>query len=44
VHSASDKEPLKQSNFPADPLYFKDFEGKKKYSDWQFVYQPLTVK
>ncbi|HWR71592.1 MAG TPA: hypothetical protein VN604_00315, partial [Nitrospirota bacterium] len=40
VHSSSDKEPLKQSNFPADPLYFKDFEGKKKYSDWQFVYNP----
>ncbi len=42
VHSSSDKEPLKQSNFPSgpnDPLYFKDFEGKKKYSDWQFVYQ-----
>jgi type II secretory pathway pseudopilin PulG len=44
VHSASDKEPLKQSNFPADPLYFKDFEGKKKYSDWRFVYQPQQVK
>ncbi len=43
VHSSSDKEPLKQSNFPSgpnDPLYFKDFEGKKKYSDWQFVYNP----
>jgi len=39
VKSSSDKEPLKQSNFPADPQYFKDFEGKKKYSDWQFVYQ-----
>jgi len=40
VHSSSDKEPLKQSNFPADQKYFKDFEGKKKYSDWRFVYQP----
>ncbi len=39
VHSASDKEPLKQSNFPADPEYFKDFEGKKKYSEWLFVYK-----
>ena len=40
VHSSSDKEPLKQSNFPADPPYFKDFEGKKKYSEWRFVYSP----
>jgi type II secretory pathway pseudopilin PulG len=44
VHSSSDKEPLKQSNFPADPLYFKDFEGKKKYSDWQFVYGQQLVQ
>jgi type II secretory pathway pseudopilin PulG len=42
VHSASDKEPLKQSNFPTDQQYFKDFEGKKKYSDWQFVYSSQT--
>jgi len=42
VKSSSDKEPIKQSNFPSgpnEPQYFKDFEGKKKYSDWQFVYQ-----
>jgi type II secretory pathway pseudopilin PulG len=44
VHSSSDKEPIKQSNFPADPPYFKDFEGKKKYSDWQFVYGQQLVK
>jgi type II secretory pathway pseudopilin PulG len=46
VHSSSDKEPLKQSNFPAgpnDPPYFKDFEGKKKYSEWQFVYGQQTT-
>ncbi len=39
VRSSSDKEPLKQSNFPAgpnDPPYLKDFEGKKKYSEWLF--------
>jgi type II secretory pathway pseudopilin PulG len=40
VHSSSDKEPLKQSNFPVDPPYFKDFEGKKKYSEWLFVSAP----
>ncbi len=37
VHSPSDKEPLKQSNFPEE---YKDFEGKKKYSEWKFTYQP----
>jgi type II secretory pathway pseudopilin PulG len=34
VASSSEQEPLKQSNFP---LEFKDFEGKKKYKEWQFV-------
>ena len=29
-------EPLKQANFPWD-LVPADFEGKKKYSDWQFI-------
>ena len=36
VASKSDKEPYKQSNFP-DAL--ADFEGKKKYSEWEFVYR-----
>lgn len=36
VASTSDEEPLKQSNFP-DVL--KEFEGKKKYSEWQFVFK-----
>jgi len=38
VHSSSDKEPLKQGNFQEKN---KDFEGKKKYSEWifQFVQQ-----
>ena len=40
VYSSSNKEPLKQSNFPTNPPYFKDFEGKKKYSEWRFVYSP----
>jgi len=35
VNSPSDKEPLKKSNFPND---YKDFEGKKKYNEWKFVY------
>jgi type II secretory pathway pseudopilin PulG len=37
VSSPSDLEPLKQANFPTD-LEPGDFEGKKKYSDWQFIY------
>src|SRR6266568_779545 len=36
VSSASEAEPLKQANFPEE---FKDFEGKKKYSEWQFAYK-----
>ena len=35
VNSPSDKEPLKQANFSEQD---KDFEGKKKYSEWKFVY------
>ncbi len=38
VNSPSDREPLKQANFP-DAC--RDFEGKKKYSEWRFVYTPL---
>lgn len=34
VHSASDKTPLKQSNFPQE---YTSFEGKERYSDWQFL-------
>ena len=36
VASTSEAEPLKQANFPPD-LDPADFEGKKKYSDWQFI-------
>lgn len=39
VHSASDMEPLKTSNFT---LLYRDFEGKKKYSDWAFSYKPQS--
>ena len=37
VYSSSDKEPLKQGNFPDQ---YKDFEGKKKYSEWKFMFTP----
>jgi type II secretory pathway pseudopilin PulG len=37
VYSLSEKKPLKTANFP---LADQDFEGKTKYSDWVFVYQP----
>jgi len=33
VHSASDKQPLKQSGFPDR---YADFEGKGSYSEWLF--------
>ena len=35
VYSTSEKEPLKQSNFSIED---KDFEGKKKYNEWKFVF------
>lgn len=37
VHSASDAEPLKKSNFPPE---FAQFEGKLRYSDWRFEFDP----
>lgn len=37
VHSRSDAVPLKQANFGGK---FAQFEGRKRYSDWQFVYAP----
>lgn len=37
VASSSDAPPLKQANFP-DGL--EHLEGKTKYSEWQFTYQP----
>uniref|UniRef100_C6DY76 Type II secretion system protein n=1 Tax=Geobacter sp. (strain M21) TaxID=443144 RepID=C6DY76_GEOSM len=37
VKSSSEKEPLKQGNFPLD-LHPADFEKKKKYSEWEFRY------
>jgi len=42
VHSSSDKTPFKQGNFPE---LYKDFEGKGKYSDWEFrsTIKPGTI-
>ncbi|MBS1137913.1 MAG: type secretory pathway, pseudopilin PulG [Proteobacteria bacterium] len=40
VHSKSEKEPIKQSNFPASQ---KDFEGKTKYAEWVFFDQPRSA-
>jgi type II secretory pathway pseudopilin PulG len=37
IHSPSEKEPLKQVNFPEQD---KDFERKTKYREWEFVYKP----
>ncbi len=40
VCSSSDKEPLKQADFPDTSQIYKDFEGKKKYSEWKFQFMP----
>lgn len=37
VRSKSNKEPLKQKNFP---YKYRHFENKKKYSEWEFVFIP----
>lgn len=36
VASPSSEEPFKQGNFPE---VIKHFEGKKKYSEWEFIYK-----
>ena len=36
VKSTSEAEPIKQANFPLD-FNQADFEGKKKYNEWQFI-------
>ena len=41
VYSLSELEPLKVSNFNAG---FEQLEGKKHYSDWQFVYNAVGAK
>ncbi|HWH46272.1 MAG TPA: type II secretion system protein [Burkholderiales bacterium] len=39
VHSLSEGEPLKRAGFP---LKYEVFEGKARYSDWQFLYVPAA--
>lgn len=39
VQSLSKVEPIKQGNFPTR---FAEFEGKRSYADWRFVYRPLV--
>ncbi len=41
VKSTSDKEPLKKGNFPKG---YETFQGKMKYSEWEFKFTPVTVK
>ena len=43
IASASEEKPIKQGNFPTEYL---DFEGKAKYSEWQFIWnrQPVAAK
>ncbi len=38
VASTSDAEPLRKGGFPEE---YKEFEGKTKYSEWEFAYRPL---
>jgi len=40
VFSASDKEPLRKTGFPEQ---YQDFENKKTYNDWKFVYSVTTA-
>ena len=41
VFSKSDKEPLKTADFPDQ---YKDFENKKQYSDWKFLFTPSAAQ
>jgi len=42
VASSSEAQPIKQANFSFD-LMPADFEGKKKYSEWQFIYDRVPA-
>ena len=41
VFSLSEARPMKQANFSAVD---REFEGKEKYSEWTFVYQPRLAR
>lgn len=40
VQSLSTAEPIKQGNFPPR---WSEFEGKRSYADWRFVYRPVVT-
>jgi len=40
VYSKSEKTPIRQTGFPEE---LKDFEGKTRYNDWQFIKEPTNV-
>jgi type II secretory pathway pseudopilin PulG len=40
VYSLSEKEPIKKANFPQN---LQEFEGRMKYSDWVFLFQPPRI-
>lgn len=42
VASTSEEAPIKQANFPWE-LMPADFEKKKKYSEWQFIYNRIPT-
>ncbi len=41
VRSKSEKEPLKKSGFPD---VYKNFEGKMRYKDWEFIFTPEQTR
>jgi hypothetical protein len=41
VRSSSELEPFKKDGFPAN---YSSFSNRKRYSEWQFVFTPKTVK
>jgi hypothetical protein len=40
VYSKSEKEPLRTAGFEER---YKEFEGKKKYNEWKFLFTQSTV-
>ena len=41
IYSLSEDPPFKRTGFP---IAYQDFEGKKRYRDWQFVYIPAGAQ
>ena len=41
IYSLSEDPPFKRAGFP---IAYQDFEGKKRYRDWQFVYIPAGAQ